>query len=255
MMKELLNDAIEEIVFPPSVEIYAERLDNPHLHVWVTSLRRMGYPSLFLMGDMRGRKMLNLSVEDPFDRCACVFRTDPPPDLEVLVSLYKRLFGQVDVLQAGIFRLPLKVKVLVSGGDEAWLEKLILQEKIRGEEFFSFQEKLSESKLKKLLDALKFEHKVVLRNEGVDVFLKRPAWLDEEFVSLMHEAGVLLRKRYGLTGAQNPPKDTFLSVRVNYETFLKDAFSLEAFLDGFLEKLNRIYVVLSRCFEEVSPST
>lgn len=254
MMKELLNDAIEEIVFPPSVEIYAERLDNPHLHVWVTSLRRMGYPSLFLMGDMRGRKMLNLSVEDPFDRCACVFRIDPPSDLKAMVTLYKRLFEQVDVLQAGIFRLPLKVKVLVSSGDESWLEKLILQEKIRGEEYFSFQEKISEPKLKKLFDSLKLDHKVILKNEGVDVFLRRPTWLNEEFVPLMHEVGVLLRKRYGLIGAQNPPKDTFLSLRVSYETFLRDEFSLVAFLDDFLEKLRRIYIILLRCFEEVSSS-
>jgi len=241
-VKKELESLLKEISPVNPLKEYEERLDNVHLHVFLLRVKRHRFPSLFLMMDVSGRKLLNLSVEDPFDREPCIYRVSADvPD--TLLSFYRKHFKEVDSVSSGIFRMPLRVKVLRSVGDETWLQKIFLQEKVRGEEFFLFQERVSEKDLKKLFDLLNSELKLILRNEGIDVFLDLPDWVEKDHVPLLHEIGVLLRKKENIQPAQNPEERTFLSLRIGYDRFFEEEFDLVSFVGDFLKKLKKIYKV------------
>ena len=239
-MKEDLASLLKDFTLANPLKEYEEKLDNVHLHVFVLRIKKHRFPALFLMINASDRKLLNLSVEDPFDREPCIYRISMGiPD--TLLSFYRRLFGEVDSVSSGIFRMPLRVKVLRSAGDKTWLRKIFLQERVKGEEFFLFQERISNGNLQKLFDLLNSGLKLILKNEGIDVFLDLPEWVERDHVSLLHEIGVLLRKKENIQPAQNPEERTFLSLRIGYDRFFEEDFDLKSFVESFLDRLKKIY--------------
>ncbi|ACB10180.1 MULTISPECIES: DUF4895 domain-containing protein [Thermotoga] len=242
-MKRELELLLKETSVHNPLKDYESKLDNVHLHTFVLRIKRHRFPSLFLMVDTSDRRLLNLSVEDPFDREPCIYKVEADVP-ESMVAFYTKLFERVDSVSAGIFRMPLKVKVLRSAGNESWLQKIFLQEKVKNMEFFLFQNRVSDENLEKMMKLLKSRLKIVLRNEGIDVFLETPEWVDKEHISLLHEMGVVLRKKKGIQPAQNPMEQAFLTLRVGYDQFFEEDFDMEYFAKDFMEKLKRMYEVL-----------
>ncbi|PLV59732.1 DUF4895 domain-containing protein [Thermotoga sp. KOL6] len=242
-MKKEMEQVLKEISLPSPLKNYENKLDNIHLHVFVVTVKRHRFPSLFIMEDVSGKKLLNLSVENPFDREPCIYKLSSNVP-EPLLEFYTEFFGGVDVISSGIFRTPLRVKVLRSVGDETWLQKIFLRERVKGEEFFTFQQRVSDENLEKLLRVVRSNLRLILKNEGIDVFLDVPPWVKEDHITLIHEIGVLLRKKEGIQPAQNPMGQAFLSLRIPYDRFFERNFNLESFVKNFLENVRKIYEIL-----------
>ncbi|MCD6266861.1 MAG: DUF4895 domain-containing protein, partial [Thermotogaceae bacterium] len=218
--------------------------DTYHRHVFLERVLPESSLPVSLMVNAKGRIIIFISLSDPFKVSSAIYRSEGF-HLNVLKEVVEDLFKEaVTAHDAGIFRLPIKTRFLSIFGDDEWIKKELLRECVKSEEYFGYAKKVSSDDFKKILDILKHKnpsYDVLIDDDGVHVFLKKPEWVGEE-TSLVHEMAVFLRRKYGFpqTRFSGVPFKAFLSMSFNLEEVLKEEdFSNR--IESFLRKLRGAY--------------
>ncbi|RKX39009.1 MAG: hypothetical protein DRP23_05705, partial [Thermotogae bacterium] len=176
-----------------------DKLDTYHRHVFLERVLPESSLPVSLMVNAKGRIIIFISLSDPFKVSSAIYRSEGF-HLNVLKEVVEDLFKEtVTAHDAGIFRLPIKTRFLSIFGDDEWIKKELLRECVKSEEYFGYAKKVSSDDFKKILDILKHKnpsYDVLIDDDGVHVFLKKPEWVGEE-TSLVHEMAVFLRRKYG----------------------------------------------------------
>ncbi|HDG61685.1 MAG: hypothetical protein B5M49_02040 [Thermotoga sp. 4484_232] len=221
-----------------------DKLDTYHRHVFLERVLPESSLPVSLMVNAKGRIIIFISLSDPFKVSSAIYRSEGF-HLNVLKEVVEDLFKEtVTAHDAGIFRLPIKTRFLSIFGDDEWIKKELLRECVKSEEYFGYAKKVSSDDFKKILDILKHKnpsYDVLIDDDGVHVFLKKPEWVGEE-TSLVHEMAVFLRRKYGFpqTRFSGVPFKAFLSMSFNLEEVLKEEdFSNR--IESFLRKLRGAY--------------
>ena len=221
-----------------------DKLDTYHGHVFLERVLPESSLPVSLMVNAKGRIIIFISLSDPFKVSSAIYRSEGF-HLNVLKEVVEDLFKEtVTAHDAGIFRLPIKTRFLSIFGDDEWIKKELLRECVKSEEYFGYAKKVSSDDFKKILDILKHKnpsYDVLIDDDGVHVFLKKPEWVGEE-TSLVHEMAVFLRRKYGFpqTRFSGVPFKAFLSMSFNLEEVLKEEdFSNR--IESFLRKLRGAY--------------
>ena len=221
-----------------------DKLDTYHRHVFLERVLPESSLPVSLMVNAKGRIIIFISLSDPFKVSSAIYRSEGF-HLNVLKEVVEDLFKEtVTAHDAGIFRLPIKTRFLSIFGDDEWIKKELLRECVKSEEYFGYAKKVSSDDFKKILDILKHKnpsYDVLIDDDGVHVFLKKPEWAGEE-TSLVHEMAVFLRRKYGFpqTRFSGVPFKAFLSMSFNLEEVLKEEdFSNR--IESFLRKLRGAY--------------
>lgn len=229
------------------------KLDTYHRHVFLERVLTESSLPLSLMVNVKGKALFFISLSDPFKVSPVIYRSKGFY-LKVLEEVVEDLFKEtLRDHSAGIFRLPIRTKFLSVFGDDEWIKKELLKESIKGEEFLGYARKISNDSFQKIINLLKHKHPsydVIIDDNGVHVFLKKPDWVGEE-VSLVHEMAVFLRKRYGFpkTKFSGIPFKTFLSMSFSLEDFLKEE-DFSGKIERFLDKLKKVYEYFVSLVEE-----
>ena len=221
-----------------------DKLDTYHRHVFLERVLPESSLPVSLMVNAKGRIIIFISLSDPFKVSSAIYRSEGF-HLNVLKEVVEDLFKEaVTAHDAGIFRLPIKTRFLSIFGDDEWIKKELLRECVKSEEYFGYAKKVSSDDFKKILGILKHKnpsYDVLIDDDGVHVFLKKPEWVGEE-TSLVHEMAVFLRRKYGFpqTRFSGVPFKAFLSMSFNLEEVLKEEdFSNR--IESFLRKLRGAY--------------
>ena len=221
-----------------------DKLDTYHRHVFLERVLPESSLPVSLMVNAKGRIIIFISLSDPFKVSSAIYRSEGF-HLNVLKEVVEDLFKEtVTAHDAGIFRLPIKTRFLSIFGDDEWIKKELLRECVKSEEYFGYAKKVSSDDFKKILDILKHKnpsYDVLIDDDGVHVFLKKPEWVGEE-TSLVHEMAVFLRRKYGFpqTRFSGVPFKAFLSMSFNLEEVLKEE-NLSDRIESFLKKLKGAY--------------
>jgi len=226
------------------LENLADKLDAYHRHVFLERVLPETSLPVSLMVNAKGKIILFVSLSDPFRVSPAIYRSKGY-HFDVLEKIAEDLFkGAVTTHDAGIFRLPIRTRFLCALGDDDWIKKELLRESVKGEEYFRYAERVSFDDFKKILEILKCKnpsYDVLVDDNGVHVFLKKPTWVGEE-ISLVHEMAVFLRKKYGFpqTKFSGVPFKAFLSMSFDLEEVLKEENFLDR-IEVFLKKLKEVY--------------
>jgi len=226
------------------LEDLEDKLDTYHRHVFLERVLPESSFPISLMVNVKGRIILFISLSDPFRVSSAIYRSKGY-HLNMLEEIVEDLYKETATAHdAGIFRLPIKTRFLSIFGDSEWIKKELLRESIKGEEYFGYAKKVSSDDFKKILGILKHKnpsYDVLIDDDGVHVFLKKPEWVGEE-TSLVHEMAVFLRRKYGFpqTRFSGVPFKAFLSMSFNLEEVLKEE-NLSDRIESFLKKLKGAY--------------
>jgi len=212
------------------LEKHREKLDQYHRHVFLsTAFKQSGF-CVFSAIDTTGRRIVGISISDPFEKNLAIYSSSVQVD--VLQKIYGELFGgRAESFKSGITRLPFQYKVLSAVGDDDFLQREILKEKVYGVQNLSFCEKIDQSDFEKLhkLNEKKIDFAVVyLLDEYIVCILTMPENLDRDHAPLLSEISRIYRKRYGAPYQGNVGKIKKLSSVLS--TFV---VSYEDFLNGY----------------------
>jgi len=228
-----------------------EKLDQYHRHVILVSVGDINNFYLFGAVDHFGRKLVGLSIANPFERNSPIYVLKSQLDL---VSTYEELLGvRAQFQRCGIVRLPLNFKALCVVGDEDFLGKEIFKEKVYGERRLSFSEIIDEAvynKLKTLNGSMVDLVKVQLLDEGILCLVKVPNGVEKSHISLLAEIAQVLKGRYASTCEAKyqsvaSASPVLTSLCFGYEQFFK-GFDVENFCRDFSNKLMRAYECILR---------
>lgn len=233
------------------MEKLKERLDQYHRHVVLVSVGDIDNFYLFGAVDHFGRKLVGLSIANPFERNLPIYVLQIQLDL---VSIYGELLGaRAQFQRCGIVKLPLNFKALCVVGDEDFLGKEIFKEKVYGERRLSFAEIVDEpvyNKLKTLNGSTIDLVKVQMLDEGILCLVKVPGGIDESHVPLLAEIAQVLKGRYPSTCEAKyrsivSASPVLTSLCFEYDQFLR-GFDVESFCREFSSKLMRTYECILR---------
>lgn len=233
------------------MEELKERLDQYHRHVVLVSVGGINNFYLFGAVDHFGRKLVGLSIANPFERNLPIYLLQSQLDLS---DIYKELLSvQQQFQRCGIVKLPLNFKALCVVGDEDFLGKEIFKEKVYGERRLSFAEIVDElvyDKLKTLNGSTIDLVGIHLLDEGILCLVKVPNDIEKSHISLLAEIAQVLKGKYASTCeakyqsvASASPILTSLCFR--YEQFFK-GFDVENFCRDFSSKLMKAYKCVLR---------
>lgn len=211
------------------LEKYKEKLDQYHRHVFLSAAYCEGNFCVFSAIDTAGRKLIGVSICDPFEKNLAIYNSSVEYDF--FHKIYSDLFGKkVEVFKSGITRLPFQYKVLAVVGDDDFLQKEILKEKVYGAQNLTFSQKIDQKHFDKLcsLNEKRVDFAVIYPlDEYIVCILTMPDDIDKNHAPLLSEISRIYKQRYGATYQGNVEKikkfSSVLSTFVfSYEDFLKD---------------------------------
>lgn len=233
------------------MEELKERLDQYHRHVVLVSVGDTNNFYLFGAVDHLGRKLVGLSIANPFERNLPIYLLQSQLDLS---DTYRELLGvQPQFQRCGIVKLPLNFKALCVAGDEDFLGKELFKEKVYGERRLSFAEIVDElvyDKLKILNGSTIDLVGIRLLDEGILCLIKVPNDVEKSHISLLAEIAQVLKGKYASTCEAKyqsiaSASPILTSLCFGYEQFFK-GFDVESFCYDFSSKLKRAYECVLR---------
>lgn len=122
---------------------HKERLDQFHRHAVLSAVWKENHFSVFSLIDIYGRKILGISLSNPFEKNLSLYSTS---NVDFLLSeIFSKLFDQQPQFQkSAVIKLPFQSKAIAVVGEDEFLEKEIFKEKIHSLSFFTFASKINE---------------------------------------------------------------------------------------------------------------
>ncbi len=229
------------------LEKYREKLDQYHRHIFLSTVYVQNGFCVFSAVDTEKRKIMGICISDPFEKNLAIYSSSV--DCEVLQKAHSELFGKkAEFCKSGITRLPFQYRVLAVVGDEDFLSKEMLKEKIYGLENLSFCQKIDQEHFEKLcrLNEKKVDFAVIYPlDEYIVCILTMPEYVDKDHVSLLSEISRIYRKKYGAPYQGNVGKikkltSVLSAFVVSYEDFLK-GFDIEKNCLELCQKIKKAY--------------
>lgn len=236
------------------LEKYKEKLDQYHRHVFLSAVFSKDGFFIFSAIDTAGRRVVGLSIADPFEKNLAIYSSSVEHD--VLRNVYKNLFDkEAPFCKSGIVRLPIHYKALAIVGDEDFLQKEILKEKVYGLQNLSFSQNIDQEHFDKLcrLNQKKIDFAVVYpMDEYILCVLTMPEYIDKDYAPLLSEISRIYKKKYGSPYQGNVEKIKRLNsvlgaFVVPYEVFLK-GFDVEKNCLELCQKIKKAH----RCVIDLS---
>ncbi len=199
---EEISSKLREVV-EPSLDFlrkHSDRVERLHRAVVLHSVSSEMPISVAVLSD--GSSVSAITLSDPFSRSPSPYRLEM--DVHPFLKAVGEVFGwKVDGVKSGIFEFPPRTRFLAVVGPDRFLEKILFQERIRGEEIVSFAERVDEEVFWRIFDLRDSEVlpgvRSIIDDEGVHLTFFKPDWVDEEHTPLVSEMAKVIRKEMRLS--------------------------------------------------------
>lgn len=250
LVVQQLKESLDRLPVQASVselERYKEKLDQYHRHIFLSTAFSKDSFCVFSAIDTAGRRVVGLSISDPFEKNLVIYSS--PIEHDVLNTVYKNVFGKgVQFFKSGIVRLPFQYKVIAVVGDDDFVQREILKEKVYGIQNLSFSQSIDQEYFDKLcrLNQKKVDFAVIYPlDEYIVCILTMPEHIDKDYAPLLSEISRIYKRKYGPAYQGNVERikrlNSVLSAFVvSYENFLK-GFDIEKNCLELCQKIKKAY--------------